>query len=503
MLAVCLCFLMLPGLSPAATPQVGKVTFMLNAKTPFESMVTDSTPEQQSWMRSAYWRARAYPPFYDRALPWSPPAYLYKDLYAIYRDHEQSYLKDHPDWVLRDAQGRPLYIPYGCGSGSCPQYAADVGSAQWRQHWIDEVKSEMGKGYIGVHVDDVNLSMSVGNGNGDAVRPIDPRTGQSMTDVAWKGYVVDFLAEIRRQLPDAWISHNPVWSESESDPYVQREVAAADAIELERGFSDPGFTQATGKYGFETFLDHIDWLHGQGKSVILQPYNLDTAAKREFEVASYFLIQQGDDAITSDDRAYPDNWWQGWATDIGTPKGERYSWHGLLRRDFAEGFVLVNSPGAETKKVELGGTFENLAGEQIQSLTIPAGRGFVVRGLGDVSLGSVGSTTRNEPTSTRIAVDRRRAQVTRQIRTLGNVRWTAKGKVRLKLMKRSTRLGPSHRRRRGWHATRVSRTRVSGGGNFTQTFRHLHPGRYRIRARFTGAKDKKPSRSRSITVRIG
>ena len=111
MLTVCLCFLMLPALSPAAIPQAGKVTFMLNAKTPFDPLVTDSTPEQQNWMRGAYWRTRAYPPFYDRALPWSPPAYFYKDLYAIYRDTEQADLKDHPSWVLRDGQGRPALYP--------------------------------------------------------------------------------------------------------------------------------------------------------------------------------------------------------------------------------------------------------------------------------------------------------------------------------------------------------------------------------------------------------
>ena len=363
---------------------------------------------------------------------------------------------------------------------------------------------ELAKGYIGVHIDDVNLSMTVGDGSGNAVRPIDPRTGQPMTDVAWKGYMADFLEEIRRQLPDALISHNPVWSEPESDPYVQREVAAADTIELERGFSDGGLTQGNGTYGFETFLAHIDWLHRQGKAIVLQPYNLDTAAKREFEVASYFLIQQGDDAITSDDRAYPDNWWKGWATDIGSPKGERYNWHGLLRRDFADGFVLVNEPGAETKQVDLGGTFENLAGGKIGSLTIPAGRGFVVRGSSDRSLRE---RRLDHPQGPDVDQDRCRSQARscdppdphpRQ-RTLDS---QGQGSAEADEARSEPPSFPPWPPPTLACGTKLPDPRQRPG-RLTQTFRHLRPGRYRVRAIFTGAKDKRPSRSRSLNVRVG
>lgn len=489
MLTVCLCFLMLPGLSPAETPQVGKVTFMLNAKSPFDPFVSNPTEAQKSWMDGKYWRVRAYPPFFDRALGWSPEAHVYKDLYAIYRDHDQSYLTDHPDWYLRDSRGKALYIPYGCSGGSCPQYAADIGNPAWREHWIGEVKAEMAKGYMGVFIDDMNLEMNVGDGAGDQVRPFDPRTGKPMTDADWKRYMVEFVEQVRREVPDAWISHNSAWWQDESDPFVKREVQAADAIELERGFSDPGLTPGGGKFGFESFLDHIDWLHSLGKSVILEPYNLDTASKREFEVASYFLVQQGEDALASDDRSYPDNWWSGWSTDIGAAKGKRYAWNGLLRRDFAGGFVLVNQPGAPARSATLGGTYTTLAGEKVSSVNLAGGQGVVLRPT------SPGQTTDPVralvPTSTLIKLQRKRDLGGKKVTARGRVRFATRGSVRLTLSKRSSN------GRGGWQSARVIRTHLDSRGGFKKSFRHVRSGQYRILAKYSGCKGKRVSQARS------
>ena len=63
-----------------------------------------------------------------------------------------------------------------------------------------------------------------------------------------------------------------------------RELRAADQIQFERGFGDPGLVSGSGKFGFDRLLDQIDWLHGEGIGAIFQPYDLDEA-DAEFELA--------------------------------------------------------------------------------------------------------------------------------------------------------------------------------------------------------------------------
>ena len=331
----------------ASAADAGKVNFDLNSTSKFDSLLTSSTPEQQAWMHDTYSRVRGYAPFFNQALSWHAPADFYQDLYALYRDgrDDQALIAAHPDWVLRNANGQKLFIPSGCGNNTCPQFAADIGSPGFRQHWIDQAKATLAQGYVGIFIDDVNTEMTVSDGNGNRTRPIDPRTNQPMTDAAWGSYVAQFVQEIRAQIPNAEIVQNTPWYEPQSDPNVQAAVASANTIEIERGFNDPGITGGNGTFGYDTLLQHIDWLHSQGVGVILEPY-LSTAKQARYEVANYLLTSNGSDAISSDWRATPTDFSSIWATNLGAPKGNRYLWRGLERRDFAGGSVLVNPPGA-------------------------------------------------------------------------------------------------------------------------------------------------------------
>ena len=364
----------------ATEPQEGTATLLLNAKKAFDAHATEATPATQQFAQDNYWGTRAYPPFFDRALGWAPRTHFYKDLYAIYAGSEQELIDEHPDWVLRDASGEPLFIQYGCSGGVCPQYAADIGNPGWRAHWIADAQAQIDKGYIGIHIDDVNLEMRISNGAEQPVRPIDPRTRAPMTDDDWRRYMAEFVEQVRAAIPGAWISHNPHWWLDHDDPYVRREVDAADAIQLERSFSDPGLTGGGGKFGFETFLSHIDWLHARGKAVLFSSYAMDSAAGREFELAAYFLVQRPGDAIVVDeeDHAYPDDWWAGWEADLGAARTGSREWQGLLRRDFRGGIVLVNQPEAQTRVVRLKRRYRRLDGSLTRRVVLGEREGAVL-----------------------------------------------------------------------------------------------------------------------------
>jgi hypothetical protein len=368
-------------------PNVGQVRFLRNATTAFDSHLIAAERDRalQRFWNDHYWRVRGYSPFYERhtfegSPSWTPPpTHFYRDLYAIYNNPRgRRVIARHPDWVLRDRDGNPLFIPFECSGGSCPQYAGDLGNPAFRANWITDAARTLANGYAGIHIDDVNLAMRVSNGAGDTVRPIDPRTGRPMTDADWRRYVADFTEQVRAEFPEAEIVHNAIWFVNRELPEVRRAVNAADYVELERGATDAGIEPGGGAFGFETFLRHIDWLHGRGVGVILEPYDLDTE-RREFELAVYFLTGDGTDAIASSFEANPDNWWPGWDTDLGEPEGERRTWNGLLRRDFSDGLVLLNPPGAPTVDAELDGEYETLDGEGVDSVTLESGTGLVLR----------------------------------------------------------------------------------------------------------------------------
>lgn len=364
----------------AATPEAGEATLMLNAKSAFDPYVTEAAPETKAFAQERYWRMRAYPPFFDKALAWAAPTQFYKDLYAIYNPRQAGLIDEHPDWVLRDAAGEPLFIQYDCAAGSCPQFAADIGNPEWREHWIEEAAAELEKGYVGIFVDDVNMEMRVSDGYGEFARPVDPRTGAPMTDEDWRRYVAEFTEEIRAAFPDAEITHNALWWADHDDPFVQRQTAAADTIELERGFSDGGLTAGNGTYGFMTFVEHVEWLHARGKTAIYEPHELEAQSAREFELAGFFLLQQSTDALAVGEEgdAYPDRFWSGWNADLGDPRGGLRVRNGVLIRKFSRGLVLLNQPDSTVKRVELSRRYRRLSGRPVRSVRLAAGRARVL-----------------------------------------------------------------------------------------------------------------------------
>ena len=67
--------------------------------------------------------------------------------------------------------------------------------------------------------------------------------------------------------------------------------------------------------------------------MILDSY-ADTRAEVEYELASYFLVSSGRDSLGSTWRSAPGDWWKGYEVRLGAPRGGRFLWRGLLRRDF-------------------------------------------------------------------------------------------------------------------------------------------------------------------------
>jgi hypothetical protein len=357
-------------------------------------------------MRDHFWRIMVYSPYFDQKTAWYPTGLVYSDSYAIYKN--SPLLTQHPEFVLKDSSGRSLFIPYACSGGTCPQYAGDISNPAFRRHWIDGAKALMTKGvYSGLWIDDVNMAFRVGDGNGTEVAPIDPNTGTTMTWDNWRRYMAEFMEQVRAELPNITILHNSIWYAGpggvrDQDQYIQRQIAAADLINCEHGVNDGGLTGGTGEWSLQALLAFIDRLHAKGKGAIVDDFGT-TPTAMEYALANYLLISTGKDGLGNQSMTQ-DNWWRGYDVNLGAALGARYSWNGLMRRDFQGGMVVMNEPGSPTRTVSIPGSLTKIDGTPVTSITLAGKQGAVLLGNGDTTAPSISGLAVGSVTSSGAAI---------------------------------------------------------------------------------------------------
>ena len=287
----------------------GTVHFVRSADSSFDSITTNASPETQAWLRAHMWRMMVWSPYFDEKTAWYPQGWMYDDAYAIYRESQLA--AQHPEWILRDSAGNKLFIPFGCSGGTCPQYAGDISNPGFRHYWIEEARAHLAHGYRGLFVDDVNMEERVGNGTGAQVTPVGSG-GRAITPAAWRAYMAEFMTEIRAALPQAEIVHNALWfanaDAGSSDPSIRQEIESANYILLERGVNDSGLTGGSGPWSVNALLTYVDEVHSLGRSVVMDGSAGDPHGM-EYNLASYFLISTGNDALSGKGQT-PSSWWR-------------------------------------------------------------------------------------------------------------------------------------------------------------------------------------------------
>ena len=363
-------------------PTPGKVRFVKRTHPAFDRFTDRPSPALAEWFRSHYWRMVVFSPYFDGRSAWYPGGWNYRDLYWLAKKPRMS--RTERRWILRDRRGRPLYMPWTCDAGRCNLYAGDFTNKSFRRHWIRQARADVARGrYVGLWIDDVNMEFRTSNAAGQQARPIDRRTRRPMKYSRWRRSVAAFVEEIRAALPGVEIAHNSIWYAGQSvgrdsDPYVQRQIRAADYINMERGVNDAGLTGGSGEWSVNAWLAYVDRVHAAGKSVVVESY-ATSAAEREYGLAAYFLVDTGRDAIGNTVGGNPDDWWSGYDVSLGAPTSGRYVWNGLLRRDFERGVVLLNEPQAPERTAVLGEVLLDLHGMPRPVVTLGPAQGLVLR----------------------------------------------------------------------------------------------------------------------------
>jgi hypothetical protein len=359
------------------TSSPGCVHFEIWTNSGTDQYTNAPTPSQQLWFQDEVWRMKVTPGYWDSRLSWYPNAWAYIDSYAIYPGSDL--YTQHPEWITHDVNGNELYIQYDCSAGHCSQFAGDISNPAYRNYMVDNARAVLSKGYKGLWLDDVNLVMRTSDGYGNFVAPRDPATGVEMTATAWEKYFADYMTQFREAFPNVEILHNALWFAGSgsrgSDPYVQQEIKAANYIDLERGATDPNLTGDNGPWSIQELLRYVDIVHSLGSAVVYWDYN----AASDYSVGAYLLANNGKDgygARTSFFNPLP------WPVnvDLGDAQGDRYPWNNLIRRDFAEGLVLLNPPGGATTTVQLPGTYTDGSGHVADSITLYSNQGAILMG---------------------------------------------------------------------------------------------------------------------------
>ena len=327
-------------------------------------------------MKAHYWRMRAYAPYFDARLSWSSKAWVYQSAYAIYPAAAST--SQHPEWILRDAAGNKLYIPFGCSGGTCPQYAADIGNPAFRAVLDRQARARLAKGYAGIYIDDVNLYRKVCNGAGQAVAPIDPRTGAAMSGRPGSATWPTTCRASARRSRRPRSSTTSIWFAGETTADQLRASCARPTSSTSSAASTTPASPAAPASG----ASRSCWR----SSTIARPRatassSTPTRPPRPaacYGLAAYLLISSGRDGVGNDQggTTRPTG---GRATTSTSARrvGRRYFWNGVLRRDFERGFALVNEPGAPTRTLALAAGARDLAGVARTSVTLPPASGAV------------------------------------------------------------------------------------------------------------------------------
>jgi hypothetical protein len=325
-----------------------------------------------SFIHDHYDSLRVYRPYWDSRIDEYDDVFAYRVVYGI--SAREPLPAAQTDWVLRDASGDPVYIDFDCGSG-CVRYAADVTDPQYRADFLAWVRDTEARGYRGIMLDDVNFAWRFSNRWGDEITPLDPVTGQPLTLANWQRYLADFLVEIERAAPGLEIMHNVIWyadSPGFGNAQIDRAIAAADYIQLERGANDRGLVRGDGTFGMQRFLAFVDRVHDLGAGVLLLDQHAEDEAGQEYNLAAALLVNEGDDMVSTSQDHYidPHHYWSGFDTDLGHALGGRYTADGVTRRDFTGGVVVFNDPGAPTRTIGLDAPMRRIDGTVVTSVTL-------------------------------------------------------------------------------------------------------------------------------------
>ena len=244
--------------------------------------------------------------------------------------------------------------------GQAPLGPAGVAS------YVGKVTRDMRAGYTGVFIDDANWSPGFSPSPG-------PRTNLANLIEAVRAAAPGALIEINSHYGDIW----PLIQAG--DPDVARALRSVNMICVEFGVGPTSGITSGRDYG--QFMQYADAVHAKGIHLTLTGDRFhNNVPTMEYNLATYFLINDGRDFVTGTDLT-PASWWSGFDVNLGTAVSTRQRLPGgVWTRRFSRGIVYTAEPGAPAQTIALPGTMHSAEWGNVQSVTLAGGQGAVLTG---------------------------------------------------------------------------------------------------------------------------
>jgi hypothetical protein len=309
--------------------------------------------------------------------------YILNDQWA----NDFAFVTQHEDWFAHQTySGEPqsaadLASGRVLGNGH-DWYQADIANPTWQQYTLTQVLQNMAATGSNAWFAD---SFTYGIGGAGYNDPVPARyQGTNAADPAnWPGGITwtDQLGNWVRTIEAAFAQHNAANGtdykflpnlDGRATSWEPDWYSDASGVPVIDGAFLEGFGQYTDTYNWSLSMNRgLDLTHN-GKIVVMQPYpsaSPDTAAGQQqidFFVGTYLLLK-GDQTYLNIDYGGGVQYYPQYRLDLGAAAApppadvSAYLWNGVYRRDFQNGFVLVN-PGDTAHTLALGSTYRKVQG---------------------------------------------------------------------------------------------------------------------------------------------
>jgi hypothetical protein len=257
---------------------------------------------------------------------------------------------------------------------------ADIANPAWQQYTLNQVFQNMAStGSNGWFADSFTYGIS-GGGYSNPV-PTRYQGTNAANSAAWPGGIT-------------WTTQLGNWAQTIENAFQQQNATAgtnyqfipnldafttswepawydnANGVPIMDGAFLEGFGEATDTYDWTLSMNRGLNFSGNGKTVIMQSYpsaSPSTAAGQQqvdFLLGTYLLLK-GNETYLNIDYGSGAQYFPEYQLNLGTattplPNSvSSYLWNGVYRRNFQNGFVLVN-PGSTTYTLNLGGTYQQV-----------------------------------------------------------------------------------------------------------------------------------------------
>lgn len=243
--------------------------------------------------------------------------------------------RNHPDWFLLDTNGNRIRV------GGSNYYRMDPGSAGWRQFFVTRlVEMQQQRGWSGLFLDNLEAGLNQ--------IQLDGATSPRYPDHA------SYRAAIRGFLQYLQQNYSQVYNRPIMANIIARSITDETTWMEYVQYMNGGLTERWAVDWRETnYLSESNWLadlalaertQSQGKYIVLvsRGYATDTN-RQKFAFASYLLISNGKASFRYATRDYRQVLlYDNYRVQLGTPRGARYQVGTTWRRDFTNGYVIVD-----------------------------------------------------------------------------------------------------------------------------------------------------------------